>query len=251
MKIESIIEALLFAASKAMSAEDLIKALEQTKAREKGSKDEAIPTVEEVSAIIKGLQEAYDREQRSFQILEVNHGYRLGTRPEFAPWVETLYQEKPTKLSPAALETLAVIAYRQPISRPEIEAIRGVAVDGVIQSLMERKLIKGAGRSNLPGRPQLYQTTGDFLEQFGLSNLDELPDAHELRRVGSGAHGGDLFEKKNESDVDLANPPLFQGSDEADIQTALNIEASVPLSGANENQEGGSDGSQGSFSETA
>jgi segregation and condensation protein B len=115
--------------------------------------------------------------------------------------VETLYQEKPSKLSPAALETLAVIAYRQPISRAEIEAIRGVAVDGVIQSLCDRKLIRAVGRSNLPGRPQLYQTTGEFLEQFGLSDLDELPDAHELRRPGSSMHESDLFQEKSGSGV--------------------------------------------------
>jgi segregation and condensation protein B len=202
MKIESIIEALLFATPKAMSAEDLIKVLEQTKYRVGSELECIIPSLDEIESIIKKLQETYDREGRAFQIYEVNHGYKLGTRAVYAPWVETLYQEKPMKLSAAALETLAVIAYRQPISRAEIEAIRGVAVDGVIQSLMERKLIKNAGRSALPGRPVLYQTTDFFLEQFGLSSLDELPDVHELKRIDIGVHGSNLFNGRDSGELD-------------------------------------------------
>jgi len=111
-------------------------------------------------------------------------GHTLKSRPEFAPWISRLFdQPKPAKLSQPALETLAVIAYRQPISRAEIESVRGVAVDGVVATLMERKVIAIAGRSEQPGRPLLYETTPIFLELFGLKNLDELPNADELRRL--------------------------------------------------------------------
>ncbi len=111
-------------------------------------------------------------------------GYQLKSRQEYAVWTNRLFdQPKPTRLSQPALETLAVIAYRQPISRAEIESVRGVAVDGVVATLMERKVIAIAGRSEQPGRPLLYETTGIFLELFGLKNLDELPNADELRRL--------------------------------------------------------------------
>jgi segregation and condensation protein B len=89
---------------------------------------------------------------------------------------------KPARLTPPSLETLAIIAYRQPITRADVEAVRGVAVDGVLQSLMERGLVKIAGRADVPGRPLLYETTQFFLEHFGLRDLDELPNAEELRR---------------------------------------------------------------------
>jgi segregation and condensation protein B len=111
-------------------------------------------------------------------------GYLLKTRPEFSVWTNKLFEQpKAPKLSQPALETLAVIAYRQPVGRAEIESVRGVAVDGVVATLMERKVIRVAGRSEQPGRPLLYETTPLFLELFGLKNLDELPNADELRRM--------------------------------------------------------------------
>jgi segregation and condensation protein B len=103
--------------------------------------------------------------------------------PAYAPWVRQLFPAvKPARLTPPSLETLAIVAYRQPITRADVEAVRGVAVDGVLQSLMERGLVKIAGRAEVPGRPLLYETTEFFLEHFGLRDLDELPNAEELRR---------------------------------------------------------------------
>ena len=122
----------------------------------------------------------------SLMVQGIAGGYVLKTRPEFAVWTNKLFdQPKAPRLSQPALETLAVIAYRQPIGRAEIESVRGVAVDGVVATLLERKVIRVAGRSEQPGRPLLYETTPLFLELFGLKNLDELPNADELRRLQS------------------------------------------------------------------
>ena len=112
------------------------------------------------------------------------NGWTLVTEPTAAPCVRQLYPEaKPTRLSGPALETLAIIAYRQPVTRADIEAVRGVAVDGVMQVLLDRSLVKIAGRAEVPGRPLLYSTTEYFLQHFGLKSTDELPNAGELRRI--------------------------------------------------------------------
>ncbi len=111
-------------------------------------------------------------------------GWQLVTKPEYAPWLRQLFPEnRPARLSAPALETLAIIAYRQPITRADIEAVRGVAVDGVMQTLLDRGLVKIAGRAEIPGRPLLYETTSGFMEHFGLKNLDDLPNAGELRKI--------------------------------------------------------------------
>src|SRR6202011_3270798 len=109
-------------------------------------------------------------------------GWQLVTDPNYGQWVRQLFPgPKPARLSAPALETLAIIAYRQPITRADVEAVRGVTIDGVLQTLMERGLVKISGRAEVPGRPLLYETTQFFLEHFGLRDLDELPNAEELR----------------------------------------------------------------------
>ena len=114
--------------------------------------------------------------------MEKAEGWQLASDPDYARWVRQLFPApKPARLTPPALETLAIIAYRQPITRADVEAVRGVAIDGVLQTLMERGLVKIAGRAEIPGRPLLYETTQFFLDHFGLRNLDELPNAEELR----------------------------------------------------------------------
>ncbi len=125
----------------------------------------------------------YVQEQRAFQIIEKAEGWQLATDPAYAPWVRELHPEpKPARLTAPALETLAIIAYRQPITRADVEAVRGVTIDGVLQTLMERGLVKISGRAEIPGRPLLYETTQFFLDHFGLRNLDELPNVEELRK---------------------------------------------------------------------
>ena len=131
---------------------------------------------------IKSLNAGYEKEQRSFRIEQVAGGYQMLTMPEFGETLKKLHQkELDNKLSKAALETLAIIAYKQPILRADIEAIRGVACGETIRSLMERHIVRIAGRAELPGRPILYGTTKRFLELFGLNTTKDLPQSDELQ----------------------------------------------------------------------
>jgi len=135
-----------------------------------------------ITGAIELLNKAYDKSKRSFRIEQVAGGWQVMTLPEFSEVLSSLHKTRAqTRLSPAAMETLAIIAYRQPILRAEIEAIRGVACGEVLRSLMERRLVKIAGRSDELGRPMLYGTTAQFLEVFGLSNLKDLPKVEELK----------------------------------------------------------------------
>ncbi|MGI8819947.1 MAG: SMC-Scp complex subunit ScpB [Chthoniobacterales bacterium] len=182
--LRHVIEALLFSAQKPLSTKELASAIKGG-----GAEDELVPNEfgktneAEVAAALEELKIEYIEQQRAFQLLEKAEGWQLASDPSYAPWVRQLFPAaKPQRLTPPALETLAIIAYRQPITRADVEAVRGVAVDGVLQSLMERGLVKIAGRAEVPGRPLLYETTQFFLQHFGLRNLDELPNAEELRR---------------------------------------------------------------------
>lgn len=133
-------------------------------------------------ATLEELKVEYDTQQRAFQLVEVAGGWRLVSRPEYAAWLKQLAdKDKPHKLSLSSLETLSIIALRQPICRADIAAIRGVEVDGVIKTLLERDLITITGRSDAPGKPMLYGTTQRFLEHFGLRSVDDMPKAAELR----------------------------------------------------------------------
>jgi segregation and condensation protein B len=129
----------------------------------------------EAKALLQELKKEYELQNRGIQIVAVAGGYRMCTKPEFAAYVEKLYRPQISPLSKAALETLAIVAYRQPITRAEIESIRGVKTEGVLTNLMERKLIQEVGRKEGPGRPILYGTTEDFLQYLGLNGLHELP----------------------------------------------------------------------------
>jgi segregation and condensation protein B len=137
----------------------------------------------EVVAAVEELKIEYGQQERAFQLVEKAEGWQLATDPAYANWVRQLFPApKPARLTAPALETLAIIAYRQPITRPDVEAVRGVAIDGVLQTLMEHGLVKISGRAEIPGRPLLYETTQFFLDHFGLRNLDELPNVEELRK---------------------------------------------------------------------
>src|SRR5438045_8713866 len=121
-------------------------------------------------------------QQRASQRVDKAEGWHLATDPAYAPWARDRHPEpKPARLSAPALETLAIIAYRQPITRADVEAVRGVNIDGVLQTLLEHGLVRIAGRAEVPGRPLLYETTQFFLAHGGLRNLDELPNVEELR----------------------------------------------------------------------
>jgi segregation and condensation protein B len=139
----------------------------------------------EARTLLRTLLERYDNRGCAFQVAQVAGGYQLLSRREFAPWLRPQGSgEREIRLSPPALETLAVVAYRQPVLRAEVEAIRGVACGEILRHLMDRDLLRIAGRSEELGRPLRYGTTKRFLEVFGLSNLDELPWAKQLRRPG-------------------------------------------------------------------
>jgi segregation and condensation protein B len=156
--------------------------------RQAGAEDEFSPNQfanvrqAEVAAAIEQLKVEYIQHEHGFQLVEKADGWQLASDPKYAQWVRGLFPApKPARLSSPALETLAIIAYRQPITRPDVEAVRGVTIDGVLQTLMERGLVKISGRAEIPGRPLLYETTEFFLDHFGLRNLDELPNVEELR----------------------------------------------------------------------
>src|SRR2546430_10784781 len=186
MTLSRVIEALLFSAQKPLSIRELAAAIKGAGAEAPaaaGPNEFARVAEGEIAAALEELKIAYVQEQRAFQIIEKAEGWQLATDGAFAKWVCQLFPApKPARLTAPGLETLAIIAYRQPITRADVEAVRGVNIDGVLQTLMERGLVKIAGRAEIPGRPLLYETTQFFLDHFGLRNLDELPNAEELRR---------------------------------------------------------------------
>jgi segregation and condensation protein B len=140
-----------------------------------------LPGTKSVRSAIKSLNEQYEQTERSFRIEQVAGGYQILTLPKFGEQLKKLHQKEiDSKLTKAALETLAIIAYKQPILRADLEAIRGVACGETIRSLMEKHLVKIAGRAELPGRPILYGTTKRFLELFGLNSLKDLPASESL-----------------------------------------------------------------------
>lgn len=187
MELKFILEAILFAAQKPLTpqemrgllvsaAEDnedpLVRGLKKTK-------------LNELEAALDQLAQDHAQNGRSYTLVCVAGAWLFVSRPEYVPWLKALAGERnrPSRLSQPALETLTIIAYRQPITRAEMEQIRGVSVDGVMQTLVERGLVEAMGRAEVVGRPMTYGTTKLFLEYFGLSNLDGLPDAEELRRI--------------------------------------------------------------------
>jgi segregation and condensation protein B len=183
MTLTQVVEALLFSAQKPLTIRELTEALKRPGESEELSPNEFARVKEaEVAGALGQLKVDYIQNNRGFQLAEKADGWQLVSHPDCAPWVGQLFPApKPARLSPPALETLAIIAYRQPVARADIEAVRGVTVEGVLQNLMERGLVKITGRAEVPGRPLLYGTTQFFLEHFGLRELDELPNAVELR----------------------------------------------------------------------
>lgn len=185
MELKFILESVLFASQEPLSPKEireiLAEAAEQSEEARpfKKVKDEA------VVAALEELAREHEQAARSYRVACVAERWQFCAQPEYAPWIKALVGEKhrPARLSQPALETLAIIAYRQPITRAEIEQIRGVAVDGVMQTLLERALVEAVGRAEAAGRPITYATTTAFLEYFGLRNMEDLPAADELRRL--------------------------------------------------------------------
>jgi segregation and condensation protein B len=187
MELKNILEAILFSAQKPLSPKELQDLFAQTaeQAEEETARALKKTKQEAIVAALEELAREHDHAARSYRLVCVAGAWQFVSQPEFSPWIRALVGQKqrPSRLSQPALETLAIIAYRQPITRAEIEQIRGVAVDGVMQTLLERGLVEPSGKAEVVGRPSLYSTTAQFLEYFGLRSLEEMPAADELRRI--------------------------------------------------------------------
>ncbi len=158
-----VVEALLFASDVPLEAERIREVLD-------------LGDVGEARALVDELRARYDASSQGLQIVEVGGGYRMVTRPDVAPWLVRLARARTrARLSRPALEALAIVAYKQPVSRPEIDAVRGVNSDAVLENLLERRLVRITGRKEAPGRPYLFETTREFLVAFGLRDLADLP----------------------------------------------------------------------------
>ena len=188
MELKLILEAILFSAQKPLSLKELRDVF--SAAVEHAEGDETARGLKkikesELTTALEELAKDHEAAQRSFRLACVAGSWQFVTQPEYAPWLKALigHRLRPPRLSQPALETLAIIAYRQPITRAEMEQVRGVSVDGVMQTLVERGLIEQLGRAEVVGRPMTYGTTSLFLEYFGLRSLDDLPAADELRRI--------------------------------------------------------------------
>lgn len=203
MNAVQIVEAILFASDAPLKADEIARADEEL--------DE-----DRVEEALDGLRRFYDESGRAFQVAEVAEGYQLLTRPDFAPYLERFDTvPRPSRLSGPALETLAIVAYRQPIGRVEVEYIRGVSSSGVLRSLQDRSLVEVVGRGEGLGRPLLYGTTTRFLEHFGFGSLDELPRPEELPIV--------LRDR-----IPLGDPDEDEDEDERALQPEFFDDAATP-----------------------
>ena len=188
MELKFILESLLFSAQKPLSVKELREVLANAAEAEEADADaKSLKKTkdEDVTAALEQLAAEHETAARSYRLACVAGSWQFVTQPEFSQWLRALVGVKirPSRLSQPALETLAIIAYRQPITRAEIEQVRGVNVDGTMQTLLERGLVESVGRAEVVGRPQTYGTTALFLEYFGLGSLEDLPAADELRRI--------------------------------------------------------------------
>jgi len=168
-KIKLVIEALFFTSHEPLSEKKLTEVLEEI-------------DKESIRVALEELRREY-QERKNLEIREVAGGYQIFTRPDYAPWIEKLHRTRPARLSRAALETLAMVAYNQPVIRAEIESIRGVDTSGVLHTLLEKNLIKILGQKKVIGRPLLYGITDDFLMYFGLKDVSELPSVEEVKEM--------------------------------------------------------------------
>lgn len=218
MDLLHIIEALIFAAPEPVTSAEIAKAVKRGAASHDfpEARDWENITEKKVSTAIAELGEALAASGRPVELQEGVSGWRFVTRSDYAEWIRALLPEmRPEKLSPAALETLALVAYRQPITKADIEAVRGVSVDGQLQKLIDRNLVRIGGRADLPGRPMLYETTDEFMEHFGVRDLDDLPNSEELRTVKLPT-AGEEAPADTESEADTAPAEDAAGSGEED-----------------------------------
>lgn len=197
-EIKNIIESLLFVAQEPLSVDRLKKILEHAETRE-------------IREALEEISVEFDDRKGGFYLHRVAGGYQLRSRPEYSTWIKRLLQPKPFRLSKAALETLAIIAYKQPVIRSDVEHIRGVDCGGVLKVLLERGFIRVMGRKEIPGRPLIYGTTRRFLEVFGLETLKDLPTPKEIEELGNAP-----LETANETpaeDLQTSEEPQFSDAE--------------------------------------
>ena len=185
-RLRSVLESLLFAAETPLTVHRLNEVLGEIEKKE-------------IVSVLEELQAEYETAGRGFRLIEVAGGYQMRTPKENADWVKSLFRGRPARISRATLETLAIIAYKQPIIRAEIEAIRGVDVDGVLSTLLERRLVRIVARKDVPGRPFLYGTTTEFLELFNLKDLANLPTLKEMEEMTLPPENSDLSSEEGRS----------------------------------------------------
>jgi len=197
MEIQRIVEAILFAANKPMTHKDIQQVFPEIEQPELG----------EIQAAIDAISEDY--RHRPIELKLVASGYRFQVRQELSRWVQRLFEERPPKYSRALLETLAIIAYRQPVTRGDIEDIRGVSVSsGIIQTLLEREWIRVIGHKEVPGRPGLYGTTKQFLDYFNIKSLDELPTLEQLQELEPAAEAIPVPEQEASEKQETREEPV-------------------------------------------
>lgn len=186
---KNIIEALIFSSDEPLTNSEIIKAIKGIDG------EDAEITAEDINSAIDLLNQEYEATSRAVKIVKIAGGYLFATREEFAKYIGYLSSEKTKRrLSQAALETLAIIAYKQPITKPELESIRGVNSDYILATLLDKKLITISGRAETIGRPLLYTTTDEFLKYFGLNSLSDLPKPREIEEI---MQDEDFIEQKN------------------------------------------------------
>lgn len=166
-ELKYIIESLLFVSEKPVGMDQLTEILPEHESRE-------------IRAALKELGEEYEQRNGAFRLHEVAGGFQIRTRPEYSQWIKKLLKPPKSRLTRASMETLAIIAYKQPITKPEIDHIRGVDSGGIVRFLLDRKLVRITGRKDIPGKPMMYGTSSYFLELFGLKSLKDLPLTHEM-----------------------------------------------------------------------
>jgi len=223
-ELQAILEALLFVSSEPLSLARLVAVMGN------------IPKGE-VEAALETLGQALEQDGRGVRLAVVAGGYRLVTKLVYAPWIKRLDKAKTAaKLSRSALESLAIIAYKQPLVRSEVEEIRGVETSGVLRTLLERKLVRIVGRKEVPGRPIMYGTTKFFLEHFGLSDLSQLPPLREFKELGEAEQslfpmdGGDVpTENGSAETLETGEEPSANG----ELQTSVPLDEMLdPLAAA-------------------
>jgi len=189
-KIKRVIEAILISAEEAITIDRIQQVLGDVEPKR-------------IREQIEVLKREYSQDNRSFRINEVAGGYQITTREEFAPYLKKLYKvERVERLSRPSLETLAIIAYKQPVTRLDIESIRGVNVDGLLKGLLEKGFIQIKGRKDIVGRPYLYETSNLFLKYFGLNSLDDLPDIEEFKKTAD-----EVFKRRQDSLEEIEDEP--------------------------------------------